>query len=464
MSHGRVTQLLAALLACVALAGSALARTPAALAQAPARVSLLHAVPMAEPSVITVAVDGAPTPRLLASFGYGEQRPYADVPAGDRVFALYAGALTAEQLSGATPLHSAPLRLDAGKDYTLIAAGGANGLPLTLLAVLNDTAPPPLGSARLRVVHAAPLAAPPPAVDVVNESGQAVPGLLNIAYGRPGGHATLASGVVYDLKLVPTGRPAATPLINPGPFSLAPGELRTLVAVGGANGRPAELLAVRSEPRAPTRLRVVHAAPFAASPINVTLNGRLVWADVSFGAITPEASLDEGLYTINVEQPGDPPGLLASVRAQLRRDVDQIVLLRPRADGQGLELAIEAEPSPAPLGRRNGLLVVYHVAPFDTGVRGRLDLRDQRNELLGANADAIAFGERVQLELREREYDLRFTTAGGGAQLSDVAPFTLQGGTVATLFVIGSAGGGPTSTLLLADPVDARVYLPAVRR
>jgi hypothetical protein len=466
MSHGRVTHLMAALLALLALLGAA-AAAPPARAQAPARVALLHAVPLAEPSTVTVAVDGAGAPAPLASFGYGEQRPFADVAAGERRFSLYAGALTAGQLPGATPLLTAAARLEAGKDYIAVATGGANGLPLTLLVLPNDPAPPPQGSARVRVLHAAPFAASPAAVDVVDERGQAVPGLLNIAYGRASGFAALAGNVIYDLRVVPTGRPTAPPLINPLPRSFAPGELLTMVAVGGANGRQAELIDMRLLPRGPARLRVVHAAPFAgpASPVNVTVGARRIWADLGFGTITPLETLDEGLYTLNVEQPGDPPGVLATTQVQLRRDTDYLALIRPSASGQGLEIVVQPELPDGPLpGRRQGLLVVYHVAPFDTGARGRVDLRDQRNELVAPNAGDLPFGQRVRLELREREYDLRITTAGGATVLAEIAPFTLQAGGVATIFVIDGVGGRPASALLLADPVEARVYLPFTRR
>lgn len=474
MLRSHLARLITPLLALAALAAWLPSGAPAAaaLAPAPARVALLHAAPLAGDATVTVAVDTAPgqPDQLLGSLDYDAALDYQDVAAGPRSFKLYPGALDAPDLPGATPALTASLTLEAGKDYTVVATGGANGFPLTLLALLDNTPAPTGAQGKLRLAHAAPFAAgaAATAVDIVAESGQAVPGLLNIAFADVTGYVALPSGVTYDLKAVPSGRPGAPAVLDLPPFSLAPGQVATLVAMGGANGRPAYVRWVQVRERAPARLRLVHAAPYAGedSPVHVLLNGKRQWSDLPFAALPAELALEEGPYTITVQQPGDPPGTLASAQAQLRRDVRYVALIRPGPSGQGVQVTVEPEgpptyPPPAP-PPGSGWLVVYHVAPFDTGDRGRLDVRNQRGELVAPALAQLRFGDRVLVALPEREYDLRITTPGGDALLADVSPFTLQEGGTVTIFAVGSAGDAPAAALVIADPVQQRIYLPLV--
>lgn len=476
MSRSYIPRLLTALLALAALAVSLPAGAPAgaALAPAPARVALLHAAPLAGPDAVTVAVDTAPglPDAPLGDLGYAERLDYQDVAAGERSFKLFAGVVDAAELPAATPILTARVDLAAGRDYTLVVTGGASGFPLAIVALPDNTGSPTGASAKLRLLHAAPFAASPAAtaVDIVAESGQAIPGLLDIAFGDVTDYVTLPSGLSYDLKAVPSGRPGAPAVFDLEPFSLEPGQVATLVAIGGANGRPATVVWLQVRERAPARLRVVHAAPYAgaASPVRVLLNGRLQWGGLTFGAVTEELELDEGPYTLTVEQPGDPPGFLASAEAQLRRGVGYVALIRPGVDGQGVLVTVEPEgptayPPPAP-PRGQGWLVVHHVAPFDTGDGGRMDVRDRRGQLVAPALAQIRFGDRVLVALPAREYDLRITTPGGAELMVDVAPFTLEEGKVVSVFAVGSAAGRPTAALVIADPVQQRTHLPLVGR
>lgn len=471
MSRSHSLRLLTALLVLAALAALAPGAAPARalLAPAPARVALLHAAPLAGPAPVTVAVDSAPgQPDLrLGAFGFGEFIAYQDVGAGTRTFKLFAGALDASELPGATPALTAQVALEAGKDYTIVATGGVNGFPLELLRLADNTPRPTGASGKLRVVHAAPFAAnlAATAVDIVAENGEAIPGLVNIRFRGATDFVTQPSGVVFDLKAVPSGSPGAPALLDLPPFSLAPGEVSTFVVIGGANGHALALRSFARDERLPALLRVVQAAQYddqdASSPVDVLLNGGRQWGGLAFGALSDEIQLDEGPYTITVQKPGDPPGFLAQVEAQLRRGFSYIAVVRPGPDGRGVQVTVEVAGGPEanpPPGR--GRLIVHHVAPFDTGDRGRLDLRNQRGELVAPTTAGMLFGARVVVDLPAREYDLRFTTAGGAALMADVQPFTLQAGDVVSLFVAGSKDGRPTRVLLNAEPVRQRTYLP----
>jgi hypothetical protein len=476
MSRSYTLRLLTALLALAALAALAPGAAPAraSLAPAPARVALLHAAPLPGSAPVTVAVDTAPgQPDLrLGDFGFGGSLDYRDVAAGTRTFKLYAGALDTSQLPGATPALTAQVALEAGKDYTIVATGGVNGFPLELLRLTDNTPRPTGASGKLRFVHAAPFAATlaATAVDIIAESGEAIPGLVNIRFRGTTDFLTRSSGVEFDLKAVPSGSPGAPALLDLPPFSLAQGEVVTFVAIGGANGHALALREFTRDEREPALLRVVQAAQYEGedtpSPVDVLLNGGRRWSGLAFETITGATELDEGPYTITIQKPGDPPGFLAEVDAQLRRGFSYIALVRPGPDGQGVQVTVETESGPSdtspPPGQ--GRLIVHHVAPFDTGDRGRLDLRNQRGELVAAILAAIRFGDRVVVDLPAREYDLRFTTAGGATLMADVEPFTLEVGEVVSLFVVGSKDGKPTGVLSDAGPIRQRTYLPLMER
>ena len=466
--------LVLALVALVAAASPTAAPARAQALQAPARIALVHAAPLPGDSLVTATVEIGGVDTRVGALRFGSFLNYRDAPAGARVVKLFAGDLAQAQVAAATPLLTASMALEAGKDFTLAAVGGANGFPLEILA-LSDAVTLPVGaSAKLRVVHAAPFApgAGATAVDIVTESGQAVPPLLNLSFKDASVYTGLPSGVTFDLKAVPSGQPGAPPVIDLPPLTFRPGQVLTLFAIGGANGYPPTILGVELAPRKPTRLRVIHAAPGAdgANPLNLLLNGARRWTNIDFSTVSDVIELDEGPYTLSVEQPGEPPGVLASVDALLRRDREYIALIRPGADGQGVMITVEAEPGVSqlpgdfPLPPGYGWLQIYHLAPFDTGDRGRLDVRNSRGELLDAQLGALRFGEKRILALPAREYDLRFTSVGGARLLADVAPFTLTAGGVATIFAVGNLDGGPSGSILVAAPVQVRLYLPVMGR
>lgn len=429
-------------------------------AQAPARITLLHAVPLAGESVVTLAADFGGGDTRLGALRFAEWLAYRDAPPGARVFKLFAGNLAQEQLADATPLLTATIDLEAGKDYTLAAVGGANGFSLEFLAIPDDPAPPAGAHAKVRLAHLAPIATP---VDLVTESGQAVPPILNLAFKAVSAYQALDSDVTFDLKLVPAGEPGAPAVLDLPPMRFARGEVLSLFVVGGANGRALELVRIPQSARRPARLTVVHAAPGeGAHPLNLLINGSRRLEQLTFTATSSTLSLDEGPYTLAVEQPGTPPGLLASVDAVFRRDTDYIALIRPGDDGQGVRITVEPELPEGPLPPGFGWLVIYHVAPFDTGDRGRLDLRDERGQLVSAMSGSLIFGERRVVVAPAREYDLRFTSVGGGRLLARVPAFTLDDGGVATIYAVGNLDGAPSAGLVLADPVSVEVYLPFV--
>jgi hypothetical protein len=120
----------------------------------PARLWFAHAAPFSgEPGMdaVHVALDGLP---FLSQQTYASHsRSYLRVPRGEH------SALVTSAADGAT-LVSTSLTLQSDREYTLVLLGNGNAAPLELLLLNDENLVPPVDRARLRVVQAAPFAAP----------------------------------------------------------------------------------------------------------------------------------------------------------------------------------------------------------------------------------------------------------------------------------------------------------------
>ncbi|MCX7789697.1 MAG: DUF4397 domain-containing protein, partial [Chloroflexaceae bacterium] len=139
MPVSRFILLVGSLVALLGLAGALPAgRAAPPLATAPARVAVLHAAPLGDAAPVTVALRiGAVDTIIGSGVQFGERLPYRDLPAGAYPVQVFAGALTQDQLSGATPLLTATATLQAARDHTLLISGGANGFPLAVFTITD---------------------------------------------------------------------------------------------------------------------------------------------------------------------------------------------------------------------------------------------------------------------------------------------------------------------------------------
>lgn len=203
---------------------------------APARVRLVHAAPFATGNAtVTVRLNGQ---IVTNSFDFRDITPYTTLPAG-----IYTAEVFVGTAATGTPALTAPVVLQDGQSYTVVAMGSnVAPFPLKLRQLTDDSSSPGAG-VRLRVLHAAPFAAtiPATAVDVALQNGTVVGGLDNIVYDDLRAIA-LSAGAALDLKVVPAGQPNATPIIDPGLLTLPDGSAFTVIAVGGPNGQAAGLL------------------------------------------------------------------------------------------------------------------------------------------------------------------------------------------------------------------------------
>jgi hypothetical protein len=187
---------------------------------ATAMLRVVHASPDAP--AVDVYLDGI---LALESFDYGKGTGYLTVPAGERRISITAAG------AAETVVFDAPVALDAGHSYTVIATGLLAGEPGFAPLVLADRLGlPAAGKARVRFVHASPGT---PAVDVALAGGPVL--FANVAY-REDGELEVDAGT-YDLEARVAGTDTVA-LPVPG-VTLEAGKVYTVLALGqlgGANG------------------------------------------------------------------------------------------------------------------------------------------------------------------------------------------------------------------------------------
>jgi hypothetical protein len=191
--------------------------TTARTQEATASLRLVHASPDAP--AVDIYVDGV---RVLESFDYTQGTGYLTVPAGERRVAI-----TAADAPG-TVVFEAPVTLDGGRSYTVVATGLLAGEPGFAPLVLTDrTEQPAAGKARVRFVHASPGT---PAVDIALAGGSVV--FADVAY-REDGELEVDAGT-YDLEARVAGTETVA-LSVPG-VTLEEGKVYTIFAIGQIGG------------------------------------------------------------------------------------------------------------------------------------------------------------------------------------------------------------------------------------
>lgn len=292
---------------------------PAQQAALPARVNLIHAAPFAAfdayapvattAATITATRDGQ-TFVLAKGVSFQGQSGYLSLPAGTYEVKIFAGDLSLEATAAATPVFSANLPLAAGKDYTVVATGGANGYAINALVLDDSFTAPAAGSGLVRVVHAAPFDADRTATTV--QLREATLGLLPgvLAFEQFSPFLTLPVGT-YSLSVETVANQQPIPGLANLPLAVTAGSVATVIAVGGANDWAPSVIVVPFAPRSdvpppPARVRFVHAAPFddGTAPATVAITPLVgsdpVTATLEFGESSGYLSLAQGFYSVDL--------------------------------------------------------------------------------------------------------------------------------------------------------------------
>lgn len=202
--------------------------TATAATNADAKVSVAHFAPFAadvDSTAVTVRVDGVDA---LTNFKYGQIQNDVMLTAGDHQVQILAGGSVAI---------SETITVEADKEYTLAAIGGANSNDLMLMPFVKDTTPPAGTNGKVFVAHLAPFSDNLDAtkVDICTDAGTPVTGLTGVPYkGFTNPYLTLPVGD-YDLMITVAGSNCETVALDLPAIRLTNGEIIDVFAIGLLN-------------------------------------------------------------------------------------------------------------------------------------------------------------------------------------------------------------------------------------
>lgn len=222
--------------------------------RADAQVRIVHAAPFATGSAtVTPILDptfGSAPNQIFGSLNYKGVSLYKTVSPGIYDAKVVAGT----QITGTVALTQSLSIADGARLTVVVIGTGTTTYPLALETLIDDrTEPVGSATADVRFFHAAPFAASPAGsgVDLIGQDNTPLsPPLSDLFYSEVSNFATdpspaqpyttLPSGVPLALKLVATG--TTTPVLDDISLTLGAGTVQTVIVVGGANQKPAELL------------------------------------------------------------------------------------------------------------------------------------------------------------------------------------------------------------------------------
>ncbi len=422
-----------------------------------ARVTVGHFAPFAptlQGTSVSIRVNGAVA---LQNVVFGQFTDYLTLgPAGRYTIEVLPSGTTTVAISASVDLAN-------NTDYTVLAVGDGGNQPLALLPLTDDNAAPPAGQVKVRVVHAAPFANTLAAteVSVRDNAGGVVGGLARVPFRGASGYLTLPAAS-YDLRIAtPDGN---TTLIDPKPVSLPAGRIFTLVATGGANGYSTGITAITtgaapSNPLptfaiGPVKVRVAHFAPFAqtlaGTAVRVTVNGNEILNNFRFRQFSPELTLTQGAYAIQVFPQGSTS---AAISGTVELDGNRSYTLAAVGNGSLQPLALqrfEDRTTTPPAGTY--ALRIAHTAPFANTPQGTaVSIRTDGGDVV-AGLSNVPFGAASgYLELPVGTLDVKVATPDGAANLIDLAPLNLPAGAIATAYAVGDGINQPLG--IVAVPV-----------
>lgn len=202
-------------------------------------VRYVHAVPDAGPTDFRFIDQVANSPAFFNQ-AFRSFTPYQGAEASsNRRLRIFPTSTNIDVTS--VPLVDTTLNLEAGRYYTILHTGRANGSPAQRLEIIEDVFPAPGSVVNLRIVHAA---AGVGAVDVYDTATDSTPVAgsplaSGLAYLQRTGYLTRSTGA-FALRVAPAG--STTPAGSaPAPEGL-PGNAATLDEPIGGYGQPGTIM------------------------------------------------------------------------------------------------------------------------------------------------------------------------------------------------------------------------------
>jgi hypothetical protein len=281
------------------------------------KIRVIHAAPFASDindTAASVRLDDGTVVNGLSSVLFGQDSGFFEIPAGTY-------DLNVSTADGSTRLIDiAPLNLAAGTIVNVFATGDGVNQPVGAYAVFGDgtaanltlEVPEPT---RVNVAHLAPFAATLENTAVsVDVNGDEV--LTGVTFRQASGYLPLATdgsapGSTLLEVFAPPGADMAAIMAT---VDLAAETDYTVAAIGDGTNQPLSLLPLVDDNTAPAagnvKIRVVHAAPFAAALMDTAVSIRTDGGDlvngltgVEFGVASDYFELPAGTYDLNVATP-----------------------------------------------------------------------------------------------------------------------------------------------------------------
>jgi hypothetical protein len=430
-----------------------------------ANLRILHASPDA--AAIDVLIDDK---KILSGFFFKDAIGYNQVEAGSRNIKINTTATT----NGATTTASVPLlnfskELAEGRYYTVIAANTASAIEP--LVIDEDSAEPPTGKLRLRVVHAAPAA---PAVDIyVSAQADVNAPLEDINTATPAISGAAFKSISSLLDLAPstyvvrvTGANSKTVLFQTPTISLLAGANLTLVAVEQNNltKSPISLislgrtyLASRSEYfDINAQVRVVHASPDVGA-VDFLVDSVLAQSAVSYGLNSAYTPIVSGTRNFKINNTGITATSLVTTDTSIVASNSYSVYLMGFAATPPSAVIVADVLTPPTTG--NAKLRVVHASPDTTG----LDIFQGDNTIASIAGLPYKVGS-IYLAVSAGAHTYKFNLTGTTNAALPAQTLTLEAGKVYTAVILGSSAVGAVNPLTLKLITDRFVSSSSPRQ
>lgn len=420
-----------------------------------ATVAIAHFAPFTDARAdtsVTVRVDGAD---VLTDFTFAERISGISLPTGTHTIELVG-------VDSDTPILATTATVEADKDYTIAAIGGANGWPISLYVVENDNRSV-ASVGRVRFTHFAPFdsAVAATQIDICTEAGTPVTGLTNIGYQDTSGYLELTPGI-YKLNVAVAGTNCSTVVQALPEFSLISGQFADIFAIGLPTN--AELPLQLSQTGLAARVAVGHFAPFASEFISTAVDIRVANSEVisnfTFGRLTPYLFLPLGELPVEVIPSGTDQPVLTGT-ASITGFVDFTFAVVGDTVNQPLELIRTVDDNATPPTEGQGRLVTQHLAPFAANQTATvLDLCEAIGDppLLSG----LAYKSTSVLALNVGSYKTFVAPQGTNCSqtLIDLPEFIIGEGRIAKAVVIGDQSNTPFIFATIPNIEARHTFLP----
>ncbi len=265
-----------------------------------------------------------------------------------------------------TTVISNTLRLEEGKQYTLLAANTLSNIEPLLLS--DETLSPASGSFKVRILHASPSA---PVVDVyVTASGDDIatisPTLSDVSFKDYSDYLEIPAG---DYRVRVTGAGSKTPVYDSGTVALGAGVTYTIVAVTTTTGlSPISLLVLTGDNSNPSieiadtraQIRAVHAA-YDAPAVDVLVDNVEALGDVPFKAASGYLEVLSGARNFKINA-ANTSNTVIQATPTLERGLDYTLIAVGSLTSGTLEPLLAVDDNSAPASGKAKVRVI-HASP-----------------------------------------------------------------------------------------------------